>query len=70
MIGLLIEILTVGIDEIPGTHDVSMGKGGYDVGILESTVENGDGDAFAQEPDVMQTVSGQHLNLILAIAIG
>ena len=70
VICLLIEMLAVGIDEILGTHDVSMGEGGYDVGILETTVENGDSDAFAHESDVMQTVSSQHLNLLLAIAIG
>lgn len=63
-------MLAVGVDKILGTHDVSMGEGGYDVGILETTVENGDGDAFAHESDVMQTVSSQHLNLLLAIAIG
>ena len=70
VIGLLVEMLTVGIDEILGPHDIGSLEGWDDVAVLETTVEDGDGDAFSHESDVMQSLPSEHLNLFFAIAIG
>ena len=69
MIGLLEEIETIGIDEIFCADDVSVLEGWDDVGILETAVEYGDGDALAFVADVVQSLTYHHLYLFLATAI-
>ena len=69
MIGLLEEIGTIGIDEVSRADDVSVLEGWDDVGILETAVEDGDGDALALIADVVQSLTCHHLYLFLATAV-
>ena len=70
MISLLIEVQTVRIDKIAGTHDVGASDSWNHVTVLETAIEDSDRHALAQQSDVMQTVPCQHLNLLFSIAIG
>ena len=69
MIGLLIEELAVGIYKVLGASDVGMLEGWNLVDIHESTIENGDGDALAAIADIVEALTVQHLNLLVAMTI-
>ena len=69
MIRLLVEERTVRIDKVLGTGDVRLRKSWDDVYILESPVEYGNRHALTTESDVVQTLSLEHLQLILAVAV-
>ena len=69
MVGLLIEIGAVGIYKILGASDVGMLEGWNLVDIHESTIENGDGDSLAAIADIVEALTVQHLNLLVAMTI-
>ena len=69
MIGLLIEELAVGIYKVLGALDVGMLEGWNLVDIHESSIENGDGDAFSAIAYVMQAMTVEHLYLLVSVTI-
>ena len=69
MIGLLVEIGTVGIYKILCTGDVDTLQGGDRVGILEAAVKDGDSHPLSLHPDVVESLPEQHLDLFLPAAV-
>ena len=49
--------------------DTRMVEGGQEVGILETTVQHGDGDAFSAYVDVVQTLPAETLYLLLPLGV-
>ena len=69
MIGLLEEEGTVGEDKVLRTCYIDMLDGRDGIGILEATVEYGDGHPLALHADVVEALSEQHLYLFFATAV-